>query len=86
MVLVETYCLFLLLWHRKVGVGHGASMDFFGFLVRAARVLTKKLVVKRDYLLTDEGQKRDYLLMKRDYLLTDEGQKRYYLNHKICNT
>ena len=35
--------------------------------------------IKRDYLLTDEGQKRDYLLMKRDYLLTDEGQKRDYL-------
>jgi hypothetical protein len=42
--------------------------------------------IKRDYLLTDEGQKRDYLLMKRDYLLTDEGQKRYYLRVKICNT
>ena len=38
MGLVATYCLFLLLWHRRVGVGHGASMDFFGFLVRAARV------------------------------------------------
>jgi hypothetical protein len=37
-------------------------------------------------LLTDEGQKRDYLLMKRDYLLTDEGQKRDYLRVKICNT
>ena len=61
-------------------------MICFWILERAARVLTKKLVVKRDYLLTDEGQKRDYLLMKRDYLLTDEGQKRYYLRVKICNT
>jgi len=61
-------------------------MTSFLDLERAARVLTKKLTRKRDYLNPDEGQKRYYLNHKRYYLNPDEGQKRYYLNHKICNT
>ena len=37
MAYVATACLLLLPWHRRVGIGHGASMFFLDFGRRGAQ-------------------------------------------------
>ncbi len=75
MVLVATCCLFLLLFHRRDRVDMVPMISFW-ILEHAARVLTKKLVEKRDYFEPDDRQKMYYFEHKGYYFEPDEGQKR----------